>query len=40
MASGIAALEKYAVEKGVTILKETSVTGLVVEDGKVTGVTT
>lgn len=39
MATGIAAMERYAVEKGVTILKDTSVTGLVVEDGKVTGVT-
>lgn len=38
MATGIAALEAFAVEKGVTILKDTSVTGLVIDDGKVTGV--
>lgn len=39
MATGVAAMEAFAVEKGVTILKDTSVTGLVVEDGSVTGVT-
>lgn len=39
MATGIATLEAFATDKGVTILKDTSVTGLVIEDGAVTGVT-
>lgn len=36
---GIAALKQYALDKGVTVITDTSVTGLIIEDGAVTGVT-
>ena len=39
MGTAMAYLEKYAAEHNVTILKDTSVTGLIVEGGTVTGVT-
>lgn len=38
MATAIAAMEAYALEQNVTILKDTSVTGLIIEDGTVVGV--